>query len=68
MLGELENNRVSVMIPGAGRVLVLPHGTEQSTITLLFQGVDSLVGQGGAGLLEGLETGVEIDEAELEVQ
>jgi len=45
-----------------------PDGTEQSTITLLLQGLDGLVRQGGTGALEGVVTGVEVDEAELEVQ
>lgn len=46
----------------------LPDSTKESTITLLLQGIDSLVGQSGSGLLEGLVAGIEVDEAELEVQ
>jgi hypothetical protein len=46
----------------------LPDSTEKSTITLLLQGVDGLVGQSGTGALEGVIAGLEVDEAELEVQ
>lgn len=45
-----------------------PDGTEQSTVTLLLQRVNGLVGQGGTSALEGIVTGFEVDEAELEVQ
>jgi hypothetical protein len=45
-----------------------PDSTEEGTIALLLQGLDSLVGQGGASLLEGLKTSIEVDEAEVEVQ
>jgi hypothetical protein len=44
-----------------------PDSTEQGAITLLLQRVDRLVRKGGSRLLEGLEPGVQIDEAELEV-
>lgn len=46
----------------------LPDGTKESTVTLLLQGIDGLVGQSGSSLLEGLEASIEVDEAELEVQ
>lgn len=45
-----------------------PDSTEQSTIALLLQGLDGLVGQGSASLLEGLKASIEVDEAEVEVQ
>lgn len=43
-------------------------GAEESTITVGLENGDGLVGQGGAGLLEGLEACLEGDEVELEVQ
>lgn len=46
----------------------LPNSAKESTVTLLLQGIDSLVGQSGSSLLEGLVAGIEVDEAELEVQ
>lgn len=46
----------------------LPDSAKESTVTLLLQGIDSLVGQSGSSLLEGLVAGIEVDEAELEVQ
>lgn len=46
----------------------LPDSTEESTITLLLEGVDSLVGQSRAGTLEGLVTSIQVNEAELQVQ
>lgn len=46
----------------------LPDSTEESTVTLLLQGIHSLVGQSGSGLLEGLVASIEVDEVELEVQ
>lgn len=53
-----------------GHTLVesLPDGTEQGTIALLLEGVDSLVRQSGTGLLEGVIAGLQVNEAELEVQ
>jgi hypothetical protein len=47
---------------------ILPDGTEESTITLLLQSVDGLVGQSSSGLLESVIAGLKVDEAELEVQ
>jgi hypothetical protein len=45
-----------------------PDSTEESTIALLLESLDSLVGKGGASLLEGLKASIEVDEAEIEVQ
>lgn len=60
------------MLAGPGPILrgycFLPDGTEESTITLLLQGVDGLVGESSSGLLEVVEASIEVDEAELEVQ
>lgn len=49
-------------------VVCLPHGTEQGTLALLLQRLNRLVGKGSAGVLEGLEAGVQVDEGELEAQ
>ena len=46
----------------------LPDSTEKSTITLLLEGVDGLVGQSRAGTLEGLVTSIQVNKAELQVQ
>lgn len=48
--------------------MLLPHSSEESTITLLLECVHGLVGQGGARLLEGLKASVEVDKAEVEVE
>jgi hypothetical protein len=52
----------------AVRRLRLPDGTEESTVTLLLQGLDGLVRQSGTSPLECVIAGLEVDEAELEVQ
>jgi len=44
------------------------HGTEQGTVAFVLEHLDCAVGQGGAGLLEGLKTRLEICELELEAQ
>jgi hypothetical protein len=44
------------------------HGTEQGTITLILEDLDGLVGEGGAGLLKGLEAGLEVDKVKLEAE
>ena len=46
----------------------VPDGSEESAIALGFEGVDGLVWECDSGLLEGLETGIQIDEGEFEVQ
>lgn len=43
-------------------------GAEEGAIALILEHLDGLVGQGGAGLLKGLEAGLEVDEVELEVE
>lgn len=43
-------------------------GAEESAIAVLAEGVDCLVGEGGAGLLEGLETGLQRGEVELKAE
>lgn len=45
-----------------------PDSSEQSTVTFLLQDLHGLVGQSGTGALEGVEPGIQVDEAELEVQ
>ena len=44
------------------------HGTEEGAVALLLEDLDGLVGEGGAGLLEGLEAGFEVYEVELEAE
>lgn len=43
-------------------------GAEEGAIALILEHLDGLVGQGGAGLLKGLEAGLEVDKVELEVE
>jgi hypothetical protein len=64
---------LTAIVSGTGQKLklgrdILPDGTEKSTITLLFQSVDGLVGQSSSGLLERVVASLEVDEAELKVQ
>lgn len=68
MLGELEETSRSIKRIAHVGGQSSPHSTEECTITLLLQSVNGLVGQSGTSLLEGLEPGIEVDEAELEVQ
>lgn len=46
----------------------VPDSSEQSTVTFLLQDIHGLVGESGTGALEVVVTGVQLDEAELEVQ
>lgn len=46
----------------------VPDGSEESAIALGFEGVDGLIWEGDSGPFEGLETGVQVDEGEVEVQ
>lgn len=48
--------------------LHVPDRTEERTVALLLERLDSLVRQGGAGLLESLEACIEVDKVELKVQ
>jgi len=63
-LAEGDNGRRVALSRGRGRA----HGTEESTIALLLQRVDGLLGQGNASLLEGLETSFQVDEGEGQTQ
>lgn len=54
-----------VALDGLGRRL---DGAEERAVALGLERVDGPVGQGGAGPLEGLEAGVQVDEGELEAQ
>lgn len=45
-----------------------PDRTEQSTITLLLQSLDSLLGKSDAILLELIESSIEMDEREVQTQ
>lgn len=45
-----------------------PDSSEQSTVTFLLQDIHSLVGESGTGAPEVVVTGVQLDEAELQVQ
>lgn len=72
MVGELSSCQPELRVCNCTReylkLKVVPDSTEQSTVTLLLQRLDSLLGQGGARPLEGVPTGIEVDEGELEVQ
>lgn len=46
----------------------LPDSTEQSTVALLLQGLDGLLGQSDTILLELIETSIEVDEGEVQTQ
>lgn len=48
--------------------LSLPDCTEQGTIALLFEGLDGLLGQSDAVLLELIETSIQVDEGEVQTQ
>jgi len=63
-LAESDNGRRVALGRGGGRA----HGTEESTIALLLQCVDGLLGQGNASLLEGLEASFQVDEGEGQTQ
>ena len=43
-------------------------GAEKRTITLVAKDLDGLVGERGAGLLESLETGLEVHEVEFQAE
>jgi hypothetical protein len=45
-----------------------PHGTKQGTIALLLEGLDSLLWQGNAILLELIETSVQVDKREVQTK
>lgn len=46
----------------------LPDSAEQSTVALLLQGLDGLLGQGDTILLELIEASIEVDEGEVQTQ
>lgn len=48
--------------------MLLPDSTEQGAIALLLQGLDRLLGQSNAVLLELIETSVQVDEGEVQTQ
>jgi hypothetical protein len=43
-------------------------GAEEGALALVAQHIDGGVGQGRAGLLKGLEAGLEVDKVELELE
>jgi hypothetical protein len=45
-----------------------PDSTEQSTVALLLQGLNSLLGQSDTILLEFIEASIEVDEREVQTQ
>jgi hypothetical protein len=45
-----------------------PDSTEQSTVALLLQGLDGLLGQSDTILLELVKAGVQVDEREVQTQ
>lgn len=44
------------------------HSSEERTITLVAEDLDGLVWESGAGLLESLEAGLEVDEVEFKAE
>lgn len=61
-LAESHNGRGVALDGVGGRA----HGTEEGSLALIAESVDCGIGEGSAGLLEGLETGLEVDKVELE--
>lgn len=49
-------------------VFLIPDRAKQRAVTLLLQHIDRLVRESSAGLLEGIETGIEVDKGELQTQ
>jgi hypothetical protein len=47
---------------------IVPHGTKQRAIALFFQRLNRLVRKRSAGLLERVETSIEVDEGELQAK
>ena len=79
--GELEDVEVSKMVVGRIQSFLcsfmyssrrasksLPDSAEQSTVALLLQGLDGLLGQGDTILLELIEASIEVDEGEVQTQ
>ena len=79
--GELESEQVSRMVVERVQLLLrsfmypatmasrsLPDSTEQSTVALLLQGLDGLLGQSDTIFLELIEASIKVDKGEVQTQ
>ena len=67
-IGHVQSFVCNVVHPFRGASEFSPDSTEQSTVALLLQGLDGLLGQSDTIFLELIEASIKVDEREVQTQ